>query len=189
MGHVVKQVVDDSHRYAGFQFQRQGGVRLAAVFEAVAYLTCQYYAEHQAVAVAYVLGLSAEGIVLKVLAGVAQLGTEKAYCPYTETPVGACVLTQNGMLFCGCNIENVALSGSFGAMEVAVCKAISEGANNIMAVAMYCEKGMVFPSGSERQLLREFGSRTTIICATVDKQEEFTIQELLPFAKENACEN
>ncbi len=129
-----------------------------------------------------------QAILNKLIAKAKEAG-EKAYCPYTETPVGACVLTQNGMIFCGCNIENVALSGSFGAMEVAVCKAISEGANNIMAVAMYCEKGMVFPSGSERQLLREFGSRTTIICATVDKQEEFTIQELLPFAKENACEN
>ena len=119
----------------------------------------------------------------------AKLASEKSYCPYTEIPVGACVLTQNGMVFTGCNIENIALSGSFGAMEVAVCKAISEGGNNIMAVAIYCENGLVFPSGSERQFLREFGSRTTIICASKDKQEKFSIQELLPFAKENICEN
>ena len=119
----------------------------------------------------------------------AKEASERAYCPYTEIPVGACVLTQNGMIFTGCNIENIALSGSFGAVEVAVCKAISEGGNNIMAVAIYCQNGLVFPSGSERQFLREFGSRTTIVCASKNKQEIFTIQELLPFAKENTCEN
>ncbi|MBO5102830.1 MAG: cytidine deaminase [Clostridia bacterium] len=127
--------------------------------------------------------------ILQKLIDKAREAGERAYCPYTETPVGACVLTQNGMIFTGCNIENIALSGSFGAMEVAICKAISEGGNNIMAVAVYCDKGLVFPSGSERQLLREFGSRTTIVCATKNKQEQFTIQELLPFAKENICEN
>ena len=119
----------------------------------------------------------------------AQIASEKAYCPYTEIPVGACLLTQNGMVFSGCNIENIALSGSFGAVEVAVCKAISEGANNIMAVAIYCQKGLVMPSGSERQLLKEFGSRTTVICASNDKIEKYSIQELLPFPKEDLCEN
>ncbi len=111
--------------------------------------------------------------------------SERAYCPYTENPVGACVLTQNGMVFTGCNIENVALSGSLGAMEVAIAKAISEGGNNLMAVVNYCEKGIIYPSGSERQLLCEFGRRVSVICASADDQESFTIQELLPYAKEN----
>ncbi len=110
---------------------------------------------------------------------------ERAYCPYSETPVGACVLTQNGMVFCGCNIENITLTDSIGAVQVAVAKAISEGGNNIMAVAIYCDKRLVFPSGSERQFLREFGARSTIICASREEVQEFTIQELLPYAITN----
>ncbi len=123
-------------------------------------------------------------LITKLIAKAKEAG-QSAYCPYTEVPVGACVLTQNGLAFNGCNIENIALSGSFGAVEVAVCKAISEGSTNILAVAIYCDKMLMMPSGSERQLLREFGTRTTIICATKDKQEIFNIQELLPFAKQN----
>lgn len=110
---------------------------------------------------------------------------ERAYCPYSETPVGACVLTQNGMIFTGCNIENVSLSCSIGAVEVAICKAISEGVNNIMAVAIYCDRRIVYPSGSERQFLREFGARSTVICASASDFQEFTIQELLPYAVTN----
>lgn len=125
-----------------------------------------------------------QNIIQKLITKAKEAG-ERAYCPYTETPVGACVLTQNGMIFTGCNIENITLGNSFGAMEVAVCKAISEGGNNIMAVAIYCDKKLTFPSGSERQFLREFGARSTVICASKNEVQEFTIQELLPFAVTN----
>ena len=123
--------------------------------------------------------------ILNKLITKAREASERAYCPYTETPVGACVLTKNGMVFTGCNIENVTLSNTFGALEVAVCKAISEGGNNIIAVVIYCEPKIVFPSGSERQFLREFGSRSSVICASRDEVQEFTIQELLPYAVSN----
>ncbi len=112
----------------------------------------------------------------------AKEASERAYCPYTEMPIGACVLTKNGMVFTGCNIENLTLGNTFGAIEVAVCKAISEGGNNIIAVVMYCDQKLAFPSGSERQFLREFGSRSSVICASQDEVQEFTIQELLPYA-------
>ncbi len=123
--------------------------------------------------------------IIEKLISKAKQASERAYCPYTETPVGACVLTQSGMIFTGCNIENVVLSDSLGALSVAVAKAISEGGNNIIAVALYCEKRMVYPTGTERQFLREFGERTTIICATKNSRNEFSIQELLPYAITN----
>ncbi len=115
----------------------------------------------------------------------AREASERAYCPYTETPVGACVLTKNGMVFTGCNIENITLGNTFGALEVAVCKAISEGGNFIIAGVICCDKKMIYPSGSERQFLREFGSRSSVICVSGDKMQEFSIQELLPFAVTN----
>lgn len=115
----------------------------------------------------------------------AREASERAYCPYTETPVGACVLTKNGMVFTGCNIENITLGNTLGALEVAVCKAVSEGGNIILAGVIYCDQKMVYPSGSERQFLREFGSRSTVICVSGDQMQEFSIQELLPFAFTN----
>lgn len=125
--------------------------------------------------------------ILNKLIAKAREASERAYCPYTETPVGACVLTKSGMVFTGCNIENVTLSNTFGALEVAVCKAISEGGNNIIAVVIYCERKVVFPSGNERQFLREFGARSSVVCASKDETMEFSIQELLPYAVSNDC--
>ena len=123
-------------------------------------------------------------IVDKLIAKAKEAG-ERAYCPYTEVPIGACVLTQNGMAFGGCNIENITLGSSLGAMEVAIAKSISEGGNNIIAVAIYCENRLPYPSGRERQLLREFGARSTVICASKADTQQFSIQELLPYACAN----
>lgn len=111
---------------------------------------------------------------------------QNAYCPYSTLPVGACVLTQNGMLFGGCNIENVAFECFCGASEVALLKAVSEGCTNITALAIYCEDEMPLPSGKERQLLREFSSRATVICANKTETLQFSINELLPFPKEQS---
>lgn len=120
--------------------------------------------------------------ILQKLIAKAREASERAYCPYSETPVGACVLTKSGMLFTGCNIENIALGSSMGALEVAVCKAVSEGGTQIISVVIYCDQKMIYPSGSERQFLREFGSRSSIVCVFGDKVQEFCVQELLPFA-------
>lgn len=111
---------------------------------------------------------------------------QNAYCPYSSVPIGACVLTQNGMLFGGCNIENVAFECCSGAVEVALQKAVSEGCTNITALAIYSEEVMPLPSGKERQLIKEFSNRATIVCANKDEVLQFTINELLPFAKEQS---
>lgn len=121
-------------------------------------------------------------VVIDKLVEKAKQAGERAYCPCSEMPVGACVLTQSGMIFTGCNIETIALAGSLGALEVAIAKSISEGENNIIAVASYCASKIVYPTGNERQFLREFTERAVIICATKDKIEQFKIQELLPFS-------
>ena len=123
-----------------------------------------------------------EQVIIDKLIEKAKSAAEKAYCPTSETPIGARVLTQSGMIFTGCNIETTALAGSLGAMDVAVCKAVSEGCSAIIAVANYCESGLTFPTGNEREFVREFTERAVIICATKDKIEQFKIQELLPFS-------
>lgn len=109
---------------------------------------------------------------------------QNAYCPYSDNPIGACVLTHNGMIYGGCNIELCTLSGSLGAVEVAVSKAVSEGASQIMAIAIYSDNMMPYPTGAERQLIKEFNCRTQIIVASGDNVEQLTIQELMPYSRE-----
>lgn len=114
----------------------------------------------------------------------AKVFAENAYCPYSDVPIGCCVLTQNGMLYGGCNIELVSLNNSLGAVEVAVSKAVSEGASQIMAIAIYSEELMPYPTGAERQLIKEFNNKTQIIVASKDEIEQLNIQELLPYSRE-----
>ena len=114
----------------------------------------------------------------------AKFFAQNAYCPYSDNPIGCCVLTQNGMIYGGCNIELVSLNNSLGAVEVAVSKAVSEGALQIMAVAIYSENIMPYPTGAERQLIKEFNNRTQVIVASKDEVEQLNIQELLPFSRE-----
>ena len=120
--------------------------------------------------------------VIEKLITKAKQASERAYCPNSETPVGACVLTQNGMVFTGCNIEISSYAGSLGAIEVALSKAISEGASSIRMVVNFCEKALVFPSGNEREFMKEFTQNATIVCATDGHFEQFQIRELLPFS-------
>ena len=88
------------------------------------------------------------------------------------------------MIYGGCNIELVTLGESLGAVEVAVSKAVSEGVLQIIAVAIYSDNIMPYPTGAERQLIKEFNNRTQIIVASKDGVEQLNIQELLPYSRE-----
>ena len=58
---------------------------------------------------------------------------KNSYSPYSRFKVGAALLTENGKIYTGCNIENVAFGPSICAERVAFFKAISEGEKNIFA--------------------------------------------------------
>ncbi|WAR14640.1 CDD-like protein [Mya arenaria] len=58
-----------------------------------------------------------------------------AYCKYSNFPVGAALLCEDGTIFTGCNIENVAYS-SICAEQTAIAKAVSEGHTKFKAIAV-----------------------------------------------------
>ncbi|XP_055863898.1 cytidine deaminase-like isoform X2 [Biomphalaria glabrata] len=83
---------------------------------------------------------------------------QKAYCPYSNFQVGAAVLTEEGTIFTGCNIENSSYSLTICAERTAVAKAVSEGYTKFKAIAVatnVSEKYMS-PCGACRQFLSEF---------------------------------
>lgn len=80
-----------------------------------------------------------------------------AYAPYSRFKVGAALLSKDGRVFTGCNIENSSFSSTICAERVAFAKAISEGVNDFKAIAIVNAKGTPCPPcGACRQVMSEF---------------------------------
>jgi len=85
----------------------------------------------------------------------------KAYAPYSRYQVGAALLTKDGKIYSGCNIENAAYGPTNCAERTAFFKAVSEGERNFAAIAVVGgQEGTVnafaAPCGVCRQVMREF---------------------------------
>ena len=108
---------------------------------------------------------------------------EKAYVPYSEFKVGAAVLTVEGKVFTGCNVEIASFGGTICAERTALVKAISNGYKNFKAIAVIGKEGsFTFPCGICRQFIVEFGMNIKVIVAkTTEDFKVFTIEELLPY--------
>lgn len=114
--------------------------------------------------------------------------SENAYAPYSGYKVGAALLTENGKIYEGANIENASYSPTVCAERVAIFKAVFENERNFKALAVY-GKNMAYPCGVCRQVLSEFCSPQMKIYVVKDEDnfEEITLGELLPksFSKDN----
>ncbi len=114
--------------------------------------------------------------------------SENAYAPYSDYKVGAALLTKDGKIYEGANIENASYSPTVCAERVAIFKAVFEGERDFKALAVY-GKNMAYPCGVCRQVLSEFCSPKLKIYIVKDEDnfEETTLGELLPksFSKDS----
>jgi cytidine deaminase len=107
----------------------------------------------------------------------------RAYAPYSGFKVGAAVLTQEGKIFTGCNVENASYGLTICAERSAIFSAVanSAGKPNLRAVAVVNEKEVpCSPCGACRQVISEFGLETVVLFKSEQGYEELTISELLP---------
>ncbi|MFZ5645438.1 MAG: cytidine deaminase [Bacillota bacterium] len=107
---------------------------------------------------------------------------ENAYAPYSRFRVGAAVLTGDGEIYTGCNIENSSYGLTCCAERVAVFKAVSEGKTELSAIAVVSDSDdFCSPCGACRQVLTEFGEDMKVyMCNNRGEYEVKTASELLP---------
>lgn len=104
-----------------------------------------------------------------------------AYVPYSNFHVGAAVLTEDDIIYSGCNIEISSYSPTICAERTAIFKAVSEGHKSIKAIAIVGDANHTYPCGVCRQVIREFGKDAKVIIAnSTDDYKEYTLDELLP---------
>ena len=61
---------------------------------------------------------------------------QNSYSPYSKFRVGAALLTKNGKIFRGCNVENASYPCGMCAEQTVICKAVSEGCQTFEAIAI-----------------------------------------------------
>ena len=106
----------------------------------------------------------------------------RAYAPYSNYCVGAALLSAQGIVYGGCNVENASFGMSLCAERSAVVKAVGAGERQFDAIAVVTEDGGT-PCGACRQVLSEFGRDTTVILAdTHGNYSVTTVDALLPHA-------
>lgn len=110
---------------------------------------------------------------------------KNAYVPYSQFPLGAAVLTEDGNIYTGVNIENASFSLTNCAERSAIFTAVSEGSRKIEALLIVSSTDKpVTPCGSCRQVINEFADgEIEVIMMTEDGKElTMTNTELLPGA-------
>ncbi|EZP76191.1 cytidine deaminase [Parageobacillus genomosp. 1] len=115
----------------------------------------------------------------------AKKAREYAYVPYSKFKVGAALLTKDGKVYRGCNIENAAYSMCNCAERTALFKAYSEGDTEFAALAVIADTPRpVPPCGACRQVISELcPSDMKVILANLNGDiMELTVNELLPQA-------
>ncbi len=110
---------------------------------------------------------------------------EYAYAPYSGFRVGAAVLTTDGRIFTGCNVENASYGAAICAERTAIVKAVSGGDKKINAIAITSDSNdPIFPCGICRQVIAEFANEETIIiCGNKNGEyKEYKLEDILPNA-------
>jgi cytidine deaminase len=111
---------------------------------------------------------------------------ERAVAPYSKFKVGAALLTKDGEIISGANVESASYGLTCCAERVALFSALTSGRKNFVAVAVVARApGGPMPCGACRQLLAEYAPGAKVLVAdsrALNKIREFPVRILLPWA-------
>lgn len=115
---------------------------------------------------------------------VARAARAQAYAPYSKYFVGAAVLGEDGRIFGGCNVENVAYPQGVCAEAGALSAMVLAGVRKARAVLVVGDgPRLITPCGGCRQKLREFAQPDEFLVLAVNEsgqQQQWTLEQLLP---------
>lgn len=115
---------------------------------------------------------------------VAREARKNAHATYSGFAVGAALLSEDGSVFTGCNVENLSFGLTMCAERVAVGSAVAAGHRKFQCLAIVADTEEVLgPCGACRQVLAEFRPDLKIFAANLrGRVEEFSLDVLLPRA-------
>ena len=120
--------------------------------------------------------------VSKTLVDAARQARIHAIAPYSNFLVGAALLTKNGLVITGCNIENASYGLTMCAERVALFKALSDGHRDFAMIAVVADTDKPTPPcGPCRQLLWEYCGDIPVVMANLtDVKGQHQMRDLLP---------
>lgn len=117
---------------------------------------------------------------------------KNSYSPYSGFSVGAALLTSDGRIYTGCNIENASYGATNCAERTAFFKAVSEGVKEFKAIAVVGDvheniipKDYAYPCGICRQVMREFTNENefhVIVAKSSDEYIDVLLKDMLPYS-------
>ncbi|MCB2204386.1 cytidine deaminase [bacterium] len=112
---------------------------------------------------------------------IAREAREQAHAPYSGFRVGAALLTEDGSVVPGCNVENSSYSLTCCAERTAVFAAVTAGYTSFLAIAIVADGEAVPPCGACRQVLSEFNPSLPIILSDAHENPRIlSLTNLLP---------
>ncbi len=106
-----------------------------------------------------------------------------SYSPYSKFRVGASILTDDGRMFSGCNVENASYGLAICAERNAIFHGIRAGMNKITAVVVTSdERAFITPCGACRQVIAEFsdGAAEILLVTSQGKTRSVKMKDIFP---------
>ena len=111
--------------------------------------------------------------------------SENAYVPYSHFPIGTVLVTAEGKIYTGVNVENASFGLTNCGERTAIFKAVSEGERSFKELIIYGQtEKPVSPCGACRQVMAEFfePDLPVTLVAKVKSTVVMTVKELLPYS-------
>ena len=111
--------------------------------------------------------------------------SKQAYVPYSHFPVGAVLITKNGDIYTGVNIENASFGLTNCGERTAIFKAVSEGARDFKELIVYGQtEKPISPCGACRQVMAEFFEPDLPVTLVSQNKSTvvMTVKDLLPYS-------
>ncbi|MBL4910049.1 MAG: cytidine deaminase [Alteromonadaceae bacterium] len=115
----------------------------------------------------------------------AQQVSECAYAPYSNFKVGAALLSEQGQVFTGCNVENASYGLTVCAERNCIATAVAQGTTQVSALVVYtAQQQLTSPCGACRQVIAEFMAPEAIVSLVnhLGDSQQWRVADLLPAA-------